>query len=314
MGEGGGYNKYRHMNNKQLFFIGLGKMGQNMTLRLKEKGWEVFAYDKSEASCREAKKQGISVVSSFQEGISSLKDERKIVWLMIPHQGVRSVLENILPLLEKDDVIIDGGNSFFETSIEHYALCLKQGITFIDAGVSGGPKGARDGACVMIGGEKGVARKYEQVFCDISAPKAYAFFDAPGAGHFVKMVHNGIEYGMMQAIAEGFSFLKQSKFDLDLQDVAKIYNKRSVVESRLVGWLEEGLERYGEDLEEVSGSVAHSGEGQWTVETAKALNIRVENIEQALEFRKSSQENPSYTGKLLSAMRNAFGGHEIKNR
>lgn len=297
--------------NKQLFYIGLGKMGRNMVSRLKEKEWEIFGYDADEHSLESAKEVGIKIVSSFKEGLDALSEEKKTVWLMVPHQAVRNVLEEILPMLQKGDVIIDGGNSFFKNSIEHYTMCAKRGVAFIDAGVSGGPEGAKNGACVMIGGEKEVSHEYEELFRDISAPEAYAFFEAPGAGHFVKMVHNGIEYGMMQAIAEGFALMKQSDFDLDLSQVARLYNKKSVVESRLVGWLEQGLERYGRELEDVSGTVAHSGEGQWTVETAETLNVRVENIKQALEFRKHSTDNPSYTGKLLSAMRNAFGGHTI---
>jgi 6-phosphogluconate dehydrogenase len=181
----------------------------------------------------------------------------------------------------------------------------------MDAGVSGGPGGARRGASVMVGGREEDFERLEDLFAAIAAPAAYQFFEGYGAGHFVKMVHNGIEYGMMQALAEGFTILKKSEYQLDLSKVAEIYNNGSVIESRLVGWLQSGLKVFGEDLKGVSGSVGHTGEGEWTVKTAEAMKIKADIIAAALEFRKKSASSPSYTGQVLSALRNQFGGHSL---
>ncbi len=164
----------------------------------------------------------------------------------------------------------------------------------------------------MIGGEKQIFERYQGLFKDIAAPDAYGYFGKAGSGHFVKMVHNGIEYGMMQSLAEGFAVLKNSEFNLDLKEVARVYNNRSVIESRLVGWLEKALAKHGAGLDDISGEVSHSGEGQWTVETAKEMGIPVDIIEQSLQFRIKSKGNPSFTGKILSALRNQFGGHKVK--
>jgi 6-phosphogluconate dehydrogenase len=214
--------------------------------------------------------------------------------------------------LKKSDVVVDGGNSFFEDSMRRAKLLEKKGIKFLDAGVSGGPGGARHGACIMVGGDRASYKKLEQLFADASVADGYAYFGKAGAGHFVKMVHNGIEYGMMQSLAEGFALMKKSPFKLDLQNVAQLYNHKSVIESRLVGWLKDGYRTFGEDLKKVSGSVAYTGEGEWTVKTGKKWKMKLPAIEDAFKFRVRSKRSPSYTGKILSALRNQFGGHSIK--
>jgi 6-phosphogluconate dehydrogenase len=298
--------------NKEIFYIGLGKMGLNMTKRLVQKGWKVIGYDASESMREKAREEGIQVVETLKEGGRMFSLKPRCFWIMVPHTVVEKVLEELSDILCEGDVVIDGGNSPFKESLRRHKELSQKGIHYLDAGTSGGPGGAESGACVMIGGERKIFEVYEELFKDISAPDAYKFFGSPGSGHFVKMVHNGIEYGMMQAIAEGFALMKQSPFDLNLREVANLYNHKSVVESRLVGWLEEGMKRYGEDLEMLSGEVSHSGEGQWTVDIAKEWKVPVDNIEQSLNFRKQSQGNPSYIGKLLTAMRNAFGGHSIQ--
>ena len=216
-----------------------------------------------------------------------------------------------IQFLDKGDTIIDGGNSPYKDSIRRAKELDGKGIDFLDAGVSGGPSGARNGACIMVGGKRVVYRKFKNLFRDLSARKGYAYVGKSGAGHFVKMVHNGIEYGMMQAIAEGFAVMKVSPFDLNLLKIADLYNHQSVIESRLVGWLKTAFKQYGEDLEYISGSVAQTGEGSWTVEAAKELGIPAPIIEGALNFRIQSQTNPTYTGKIVSALRNQFGGHEV---
>jgi 6-phosphogluconate dehydrogenase len=163
----------------------------------------------------------------------------------------------------------------------------------------------------MVGGSRNIFQKYSGLFRAIAAPQAVLYAGKSGAGHFVKMVHNGIEYGMMQALAEGFEVLKRSPFKLKLAEVAKLYNNRSVIESRLVGWLASAYENYGEELKRVSSTVAHTGEGEWTVKTARKLNVPVNVIEESLRFRKGSAKNPRYAGKVLSALRNQFGGHSL---
>ena len=208
--------------------------------------------------------------------------------------------------------MIDGGNSFFEDSRRRAKLLARKGIKFLDAGVSGGPAGARNGACMMIGGDQASYEKWEALFADASVRDGYAYFGAAGAGHFVKMVHNGIEYGMMQSIAEGFALMKKSPFKLKLSKIAKLYNHGSVIESRLIGWLESGYAAFGEDLKKISGSVAYTGEGEWTVKTGKKWKMKLPVIEDSFKFRVRSKKDPSYMGKILSALRNQFGGHATK--
>ncbi len=185
----------------------------------------------------------------------------------------------------------------------------KNGISFVDVGVSGGPKGARNGACMMIGGTSSKFKKMEALYKALTVPKGYAHFEGPGAGHFVKMVHNGIEYGMMQAIAEVFSVMKKSEYNLPMKKIADVYSHGSVIESSLMQWLSKAYKKYGEDLSGITSTVSHSGEGKWTVDIAKELGVPVKIISGSLIFRKNSFKHKTYTGKVLSAIRNQFGGH-----
>ena len=295
----------------KLGYIGLGKMGYNMVELLLDKGHQVVAYNRTAEPVQKIAQRGAQPADSIRALVAALTPPR-LVWLMVPHQAVEDVLKDIVPLLTKGDVVIDGGNSPYKESMRRAAKLEKKGINFLDAGTSGGPGGARTGACIMVGGNKEVFLKHEQLFRDISVENGYAYLGKSGAGHFVKMVHNGIEYGMMQALAEGVTVLKASPFGLDMVKVADLYNHRSVIESRLVGWLKTAFEQYGADLKDVSGSVAQSGEGMWTIEAAKELGIPVPIIKGALEFRLASQKNQSYTGQVVSALRHQFGGHEVR--
>lgn len=298
--------------NKTLGFIGLGKMGFNMVQRLRDYEWSVVATDQAQSAKGKAQQMGVKVVNTASEVVKNLVAPR-VVWIMVPHQVVDDVLQELKPHLEKGDVIIDGGNSNYKESVRRAKELEEQGIAFLDVGVSGGPEGARSGACLMIGGQRAVYKKHMGLFSDLSGAGGYEYVGKSGAGHFVKMVHNGIEYGMMQALAEGFAVMRQKEdFDLNLESIANVYNHGSVIESRLVGWLKRAYDQYGPDLVGVSGSVAHSGEGQWTVEAAKELGVPVPIIEGALKFRVASAKNPSYVGQVLSALRNQFGGHSIK--
>lgn len=299
---------------KEIGIIGLGKMGEGLALQLVDKGWTVVGNNRSPEVTERLSKQGVLASYSLKELVSKLSGP-KTVWLMVPHQTVDEVLDRLIPLLSAGDTVIDGGNSHFKASIERFQKLAQSQINFLDVGVSGGPDGARNGTCSMIGGDKTVFEQHEQIFKDISVPKGYAYVGRSGAGHFVKMVHNGIEYGMMQSIAEGFEVLKKSDFSLDLLTVSNLYNHGSVITSSLVGWLAAAYEKFSPELstdECCSETVGHSGEGQWTVDFANEIGVPVTVIQEALAFRKRSSENPSYTGRVLSALRHEFGGHSSK--
>jgi 6-phosphogluconate dehydrogenase len=297
---------------KELAILGLGKMGGNMAKRMVEQGWRTVGWNRTTAVALELAKDGIEPATSLDEVVSKLAGPR-IIWLMLPAGApVDDALfgpEGIAAKLSAGDIVIDGGNSFFKDAKPRAEKLAAMGIKYLDCGTSGGPGGARTGACLMIGGDRSAFEQIEQLFRDFALPGGYQFFDGHGAGHFVKMVHNGIEYGMMQAIAEGFEVMKKSDYNLDLMRVTDIYNHGSVIESRLVGWLQSGYKAYSTELTDITSTVAHTGEGAWTVQTAKEMGIPVPIIEGSLEFRKQSKQNPSYTGKVLSTLRNQFGGH-----
>lgn len=293
-------------------YIGLGKMGLAMVERMSEKGHQINAWNRSPEPRHKAEEFGVKTVETLEELVKSLPAPRTI-WLMLPAGEPTIDTANFLAEnLEPGDTVIEGANSFYKNTIELGKLLEDKEINFLDCGVSGGPHGARHGACLMIGGHQKDFQKLEPLFKDLAAPDAYQFFEGIGAGHFVKMVHNGIEYGMMQAIAEGFNLMKESDYNLKLTDIARIYNHGSVIESRLVGWLHQSLVDHGENLENFPGTVGHLGEGQWTVEDAQAKGIPLKIIEESFKFRIDSEANPSYTGQILQALRTAFGGKRGK--
>ncbi len=301
---------------KRISVIGLGKMGANVARRLVEKQWRVVTFNRThEVAVALERETGAKAASTIKELVDSLPRPR-LIWVMVPAgTAVDEMLfgsEGLIQHLHKGDIIIDAGNSFYLDSARRGKKLAEKGIHFLDVGVSGGPAGARNGACLMIGGSKQLQQKLEPLWKDLALPEGYALFEGAGAGHFVKMVHNGIEYGMMQAIAEGFAVMKKSQFKLNLTEVARLYNRGSVIESRLVGWLKSGFEQYGQDLKAVSGKVNYTGEGEWTVQAGKKLKVPMPVIEESFQFRVRSQKKPSYTGQLLSTMRNQFGGHSVE--
>lgn len=300
-----------------LGMIGLGKMGAGLARNLAEKGWKIAGLDHSIETTRALEAEGVlTAFASIPELVRSLKSPR-IVWVMVPSgKPVEDTLfgkGGLLDELSKGDIVIDGGNSFYKDSMRRAEKLAEKGIRFIDVGVSGGPGGARNGACLMIGGNAAAFAETEVIFRTLALPGGYQFFEGAGAGHFVKMVHNGIEYGMMQAIAEGFDIMKTSAYHLDLSRVTNVYNHGSVIEARLIGWLEKAFALHGENMDGVSGSVAQTGEGKWTVEAAKEMGVKAKILEAAVTFRTESEKHPSYAGKVLSALREQFGGHSIKN-
>lgn len=298
----------------QIGYVGLGKMGFNMVKRLKSKGYDVTAFDVNEEARARAKRSGLKTVE-FIHQLTELKGKPRVFWIMVPHTFVDDVIKGLLPNLKKGDIVIDGGNCPYKESIRRGAFFKKHGINFLDVGVSGGPEGALKGACMMVGGEKKIYKKLEPVFKALCVKNGYGYMGKAGSGHFVKMVHNGIEYGMMAAIAEGFAIMKAAKpFKLDLQEVARVYSHGSVIESRLIDWTQEGFKDYGNDLKAISGSAIGTGEGKWTTEAAKEFKVNDLVIMNAVKERDITQEKPSFVGKMIMMMRNKFGGHDIKTK
>jgi len=300
-------------------YFGLGKMGKNMVLRLLEQGQDVYAWNRSPEPLEEVGRAGAKTFDTVEELVTQVRVDSQtagqtpLFWLMMPAGEVtEQFFQQVTGLMQQGEIIIDGANSFYKDAVRRNKVAQEKEFQFLDVGVSGGPSGARAGACLMIGGKKETYDSLTPLFTAIAAPEAFGYFGDAGAGHFVKMVHNGIEYGMMQAIGEGYEVMKKSDLNLDLTEITRVYNKGSVIESRLIGWLQSAYAQYSEDLTEISGSVSHSGEGQWTVDTAKELGVPVKVIEDSLQFRIDSQQSPSYTGRVVSALRNQFGGHEVK--
>ena len=296
----------------KLGYVGLGKMGLNMALHLVEQGVEVVGANRTSEAIEELKEAGGLGSESIEDMMGQL-DSPAVVWLMVPHSAVDDVIKELTPHLEKGDVVIDGGNSPYKESIRRAKELNDKGVKFLDCGVSGGPDGAREGACLMIGGDEEVFNDHKKLFKQIAAPEAYGYFGPAGSGHFVKMVHNGIEYGMMQAIAEGFHVMQcTEEFDLDLKEIARVYNQESVITSRLIGWLHNAFDEHGNDLKDVPGSAGSLGEGAWTVDTAHELGLPDKVIHEALRARERSHDMPNYQGQIIQALRNQFGKHPLE--
>lgn len=295
----------------QIGLVGLGKMGYNIALNLRNHGHAVVAHDRSETlTAQIAAETGISTANSLADLAGALAG-RRVIWLMVPAGPiVDEVIDNLLPYLSPNDIVIDGGNSNFNDSVRRHKHLKSNGIDFLDCGTSGGTSGALNGACTMIGGEPGVYAYCKPVFDDLSLPGGTRYVGGPGAGHFVKMVHNGIEYGMMQAIAEGFEVLEKSAYDFDYQQIAELWNHGSVVRSWLME-LSANAFRKDPDLSAIRGVMHASGEGKWTLETALDLGVPTPVIALSLIMRYRSQQDDSFAGKVVAALRNEFGGHAV---
>jgi 6-phosphogluconate dehydrogenase len=296
----------------KLGFIGLGKMGKNLVLRLLEKKHEVVVWNRSSGPVEEAAAAGAEGSDSPEDLVRKLSTPR-IIWIMLPAGDiVDHILHLLMPRLEAGDMVIDGGNSYFPDTVRRAKMVSHKGVRYMDAGVSGGPDGAKNGACLMVGGDKGDFEMLKPLFADLAAPGAYAYVGSHGAGHFAKMVHNGIEYGMMQSIAEGAAILEKSPFHFNLAEVFRLYNSRSVIESRLVGWAGDAFME-NPKLDTVSSRIGMLGEGEWTVKTAKEMGIDTPVLEQSVEVRKRSVTEPeNFRNKVVTALRGKFGKHETK--
>lgn len=290
--------------------IGLGKMGLNLGKNMLEHGHELVAYDLNSAAVKEIRQAGADGSASLAELVLQLPAPR-VLWIMVPHQVVDAVLDELQPLLSAGDIVIEAGNSHYKQSIARYERLKESGIRFMDAGTSGGMEGARYGACYMVGGDDDAWETVMPIFRDTATPNGYLHAGKAGSGHFLKMVHNGIEYGMMAAIGEGFEVLEKSGFDFDFEQVARVWNNGSVIRS----WLMELMERaFSKDakLDEIKGIMHSSGEGKWTLETAFDLQTATPVIAMSLLMRYRSLESDTFTGKVVAALRNEFGGHAVE--
>jgi 6-phosphogluconate dehydrogenase len=282
--------------------IGLGRMGGNMTERLRRDGHEVMTFDP----------QVESTAGSIAELVGQLEPPRAL-WMMVPSGEITErTFGQVLEAVERDDVIVDGGNSYFRDSKRRYEDARRGGTHFVDVGVSGGVWGLEVGYCLMAGGDPDPVSRLEPAFETLAPPKGWAHVGAPGSGHFVKMVHNGIEYGLMQAYAEGFELMYHSEYELDLLRIAGIWRYGSVVRSWLLELLHEAFEANGPSLEGIAGYVEDSGEGRWTINEAINAAVPVPVMSAALFARFASRQDINFAAKVAAALRNQFGGHAVR--
>ena len=293
--------------------IGLGKMGHNLALNMKENGIDVVGYSRSPEKVDMMKEEGMQGAYTMDELCGSFEGQ-KVIWLMTPAgKIVDDVIGKLEGNLNNGDIIIDGGNSHYRDSVRRHEKLAKIGVNFVDVGTSGGVEGARNGACMMIGGDEEVFKKLEEVFWKICVRDGYSYIGRSGSGHYVKMVHNGIEYGMLQAMGEGFEVIQKSDFDIDFEQLSKVWSNGSVIR----GWLMELCQRAFEkdpSLEDVKGVIDSSGEGLWTVEEALRLQVPTSVIAQSLFARYYSKDADSFSAKVIASLRNEFGGHSVTKK
>ena len=297
----------------QIGMIGLGKMGLNLMMNLRDNGVNVMGYDVNPAMRQTAIDCGLTIYEDLNVFANSFTD-RKIIWVMVPAGKITdSVIHQLSHLCIAGDIIIDGGNSFYQDSVRHANQLKEKGIYFLDCGTSGGTSGARNGACLMVGGDEEAFNVLKDTLYAISVENGCLYAGKSGSGHYLKMVHNGIEYGMMQAIGEGFEVLEASEFDYDFEKVARVWNNGSVIRSWLVELMEMSF-RNDPKLEMITGASDSSGEAQWTVEQALQLKVPTPVISLSLMMRYRSKQNDTFAGKVVSALRNAFGGHSVTKK
>jgi len=294
-------------------FIGLGKMGHNMVQRLLKDGHEVVVWNIDPEPIKDLERKGAFASSSIDELIKKLP-EKKVLWLMVPSgKPVDENLDTLIDLLSKGDIVIDGGNSYWKDSQARGKKAAEKGIDFIDCGTSGGVWGLQNGYCLMYGGTKDSTDYAEPIFKTLAPKDGYVYCGESGTGHLVKMVHNGIEYGMMQSYAEGFEILEKSPYKINLTKVADAWQYGSVVRSWL---LELAVNAFKDDpkLEKLEDYVSDSGEGRWTVQTAMEFDVPAHVITASLFTRFQSRQKESFAMKVLAALRNQFGGHAVKTK
>lgn len=290
--------------------IGLGKMGANLALQMKDRGFEPVVYNRSSEKTLSFIEQGFKGVFSIEEMIEQLPSP-KVIWLMVPSgETVDALIEQLIPLLTPEDILVDGGNSNYKDTIRRADRIKAEGLRYMDVGTSGGTSGARNGACMMAGGSVEDYNTIEPLLSKLCVEGGLGHMGTNGSGHFVKMIHNGIEYGMMQAIAEGFDILKASPFDLNLAEVSEVWGNGSIIASYLIDCTTSALKKNPE-MDGIADKVDHSGEGLWSLEAALEYGIPAYVLSASLFKRYESKQENRYTNKMLAAMRNEFGGHAI---
>jgi len=293
-------------------FVGLGRMGANMVRRLLKDSHEVVAYNRTAEKTKEIEGEGAIGAYSIAELVGKLEKPRA-VWIMVPAgDATEAQIEELMEHLEPGDTIIDGGNTNFHDDQRRHAALAEKGVHYVDAGTSGGIWGLQVGYCLMVGGDEAAVKPLKPIFLSLAPEGGYLHVGGAGAGHYVKMVHNGIEYGLMQAYAEGFEILHASSYPLDLAAIADLWMQGSVVRSWLLELAARAFKANGADLEHIKGYVADSGEGRWTIQEAIDHDVPAPVITLSLLTRFRSRQDDSYGAKVLAALRNEFGGHAVK--
>jgi 6-phosphogluconate dehydrogenase len=297
----------------QIGFVGLGRMGGNMVHRIeRDSDHEVVAFDFSEEAVHAAVEVGASGAGSLEELIGQLGAPRA-VWIMVPAGNpTQQTIEALLGMLSEGDMIVDGGNSKWTDSIARHAQCLERGVHFVDVGTSGGVWGLKVGYCMMVGGDDEPVSRLAPILDVLAPPEGWAHMGGPGSGHYVKMVHNGIEYGLMQAYAEGFELLHKSEYGLDLERIANLWGQGSVVRSWLLELAARAFASDGNELQGLEGYVEDSGEGRWTLASGIDHDVPMPALSASLFARFASRGNGDYAARMLAALRNQFGGHAVK--
>jgi len=291
--------------------IGLGKMGANLSLNAIDNGWSIVGYDVSSEVREAAENDGIPTADSFEQLLNRL-DDKKVILLSTPAGDITNqLIKELSNHLKAGDIIIDSGNSNYNDTVHSANILKGRQISLLDCGTSGGIEGARNGACFMVGGDEAAFKQVEEFFDNLTCEDGYLYIGGPGSGHYLKMVHNGIEYGMMQAIGEGFSVLEASDYDFDFAAVSKLWNNGSVIRSWLMALLEESFSN-DNNLGSVVAKIDASGEAKYTVEEALQLQVPVPVIASSLFVRNESKIDESFSNKVVSALRSGFGGHPIE--
>ncbi len=297
----------------QLGFIGLGKMGANMVQRLLNDGHNIVVYDRSTEAMNSLAEKGATAVNSLAEMVEKL-ERPCAIWIMVPSGGpVTNTIAELKPLLSAGDILIDGGNSNYKDTLSRGADLKEAGIHYMDVGTSGGIWGLKLGYCMMIGAETEVFQRLEPIFKTLAPENGYMHVGALGAGHYSKMIHNGIEYGMMEAYGEGFEILRASGFNYDLGKLSNLWMNGSVIRSWLLELCGNAFAR-DPDLEQIRGYVEDSGEGRWTIMEAIDKNVPAPALTLALMIRFRSRQQDSFSAKVIAALRNEFGGHGVKKK
>jgi len=291
--------------------VGLGKMGYQLALNMRDNHIDIVAYNRSHGKVDKIQKEGVNVAYTLEELISSLRPPR-VIWLMVPSgDTVDDIITELMPLLDEGDLIVDGGNSNYRNTLSRSERLKTHNIRFMDVGTSGGTSGARNGACMMVGSSIKDFVLLESVFKAICVEDGYSHVGPVGAGHYVKMVHNGVEYAMMQAIGEGFEILEAGPYDIDHEAVAKVWNNGSIIESFLMGLTQNAFSKDGK-LQDIVGKVDSSGEGLWTLQEALDLKVPAPAIADSIFARYRSHQENTFSNRLLAALRNEFGGHGVE--